>query len=547
MKKIVAVVVALAALSVAAVRNDFGLGRNVEIMVNIFREISENYVDEVSPDLLLSYAAEGISRRMDPYTVYMPEEEMSQFEIMTTGKYGGIGSLIRQNDDFVIIAQPYEGSPADKAGLVIGDKIIAIDGEDAAGFTTEQVSSRLKGTPNTDVELTIERLVSGEQEKVVISRERIAIPGIPYYGFVGDTVNKIGYIQHQEFTEGVAKDMRKAIEDMQSQGLKSLILDYRNNGGGVLQEAIDVVSLFTPKGTEVVTLKGRKDSVVYRTDKRPIAEDIPIVVLINSNSASAAEIVSGSLQDLDRAVLIGEKSFGKGLVQSPRPVGYKSYLKLTTSKYYIPSGRCIQAIDYSNHSDSGKVVKVADSLRRAFTTKGGRTVYDGGGVEPDEKIEPKYMSRFAVTLYGMGFIDEFGDDYYRRNHKSDIDVVNFSITDEDYEDFKTLIATKDVPYKSATRGVLKALKEAASEDLYSDVAEDIEALEANLKDDTASNMETYREGIIESINSNIVLRKAYASGVVRRNIEHDNEVERAEQLLLSPEEYTAILAPKTKE
>ncbi len=546
MKKRIVAIVALAALSLAAVRNDFGLNRNIEILVNIIREISQNYVDEVEPDLLLSYAAEGISRRMDPYTVYMPEEEMASFEILTTGKYGGIGSLIRQADDYVIIAQPYEGSPADKAGLVIGDKIIAIDGESAAGFTTEQVSSRLKGTPNTNVELTVERLISGKEEQVVIGRERISIPGIPYYGFVGGDDSKIGYIQHYDFTEGVAKDMRQAIEQMQAQGMEGLILDYRNNGGGILQEAIDVVSLFTPKGTEVVTLKGRNDSMVYRTTKRPIAEDLPIVVLINGNSASAAEIVSGSLQDLDRAVLIGEKSFGKGLVQSPRPVGYKSYLKLTTSKYYIPSGRCIQAIDYSNHSDSGKVVKVADSLRRAFTTKGGRTVYDGGGVTPDETIETKYMSRFAATLYGMGFIDEFGDDYYRRNYQDDIDVVNFTITDEDYEDFKALIATKDVPYKSATRGVLKALKEAAVEDLYGDIAEDIEAIEQSLKDDTASNLETYRDGIVESINNNIILRKAYTAGVVRSSIEREDEVSRAKEILGDVELYREILTPKAE-
>ncbi len=547
MKKIVLVIVALATLSIAAVRNDFGLNRNIEILVNIFREISENYVDEVEPDLLLSYAAEGISRRMDPYTVYMPEKEMASFEILTTGKYGGIGSLIRQADDYVIIAQPYEGSPADKAGLVIGDRIIAIDGESAAGFTTEQVSSRLKGTPNTDVTLTVKRLVSGKEEQVVINRERISIPGIPYYGFVGGEDSKTGYIQHYDFTEGVAKDMRNAVEKMLEQGMQSLILDYRNNGGGILQEAIDVISLFTPKGTEVVTLKGRSDSVVYRTTKRPIAENLPIVVLINGNSASAAEIVSGSLQDLDRAVLIGEKSFGKGLVQSPRPVGYKSYLKLTTSKYYIPSGRCIQAIDYSNHSDSGKVVKVADSLRRAFTTKGGRVVYDGGGITPDETIETKYMSRFAATLYGMGFIDEFGDDYYRRNHQNEIDVVSFSITDKDYEDFKALIATKEVPYKSATRGVLKALKEAAVEDLYDDIAEDIEDIEKRLKDDTASNLETYREGITESINNNIILRKAYTAGVVRSSIERDNEVARAREILNDTQLYRDILTPKEQE
>ncbi len=537
-------IVALCSLSIFAMRNDFGLSRNIEIMVNLMREISENYVDEVDPDLLLEYAAEGISRRLDPYTEYLPEEEMTSFEILTTGKYGGIGSLIRKDSNFVMIAQPYQGSPADKAGLIIGDRIVAIDGVSAEGYSTEDVSSRLKGTPNSDVTLTIRRLITGEDEEIVIRRQRISIPGIPYYGFVGDPADSIGYIQHSEFTSGVAKDMRAAIIDMQRQGLKALILDYRNNGGGILQEAIDVVSLFTPRGTEVVTLKGRKDSMVYRTALKPLSQELPLVVLINENSASAAEIVSGSLQDFDRAVLVGQKSFGKGLVQSPRPVGYNSYVKLTTSKYYIPSGRCIQELDYSDHSSGGKAVKVADSMRHQFTTRKGRTVYDGGGISPDEQIKEEYMSRFAATLYALGHIDNYGDDYFRRNHSKQIDITTFSITDEDYQDFKAMILAKDISYESSTRGVLKALKEAARTDLYADVAEQIEELEAQLKDDTASNLETYRQDIIESINSNIILRYGYAAAVVQNNITRDEMVLRATEILLDEELYNSILTPK---
>ncbi|MFR9503567.1 MAG: S41 family peptidase [Rikenellaceae bacterium] len=537
-------IVALSTLSIFAVRNDFGLSRNIEIMVNMMRELSENYVDEVDPDLLLKYAAEGISRRLDPYTEYLPEEEMTSFEVLTTGKYGGIGSLIRQDSDYVLIAQPYEGSPADRAGLVIGDRIVAIDGEDAKGFTTEQVSSRLKGTPASDVELTVRRLISGEDEKVVIRRERISIPPIPYYGFVGDPADSIGYIQHSDFTAGVAKEMRAAIIDMKEQGLKALILDYRNNGGGIMQEAVDVVSLFTPRGTEVVTLKGRRDSVVYRTTLQPLDEQLPLVVLINENSASASEIVAGALQDLDRAVLVGAKSFGKGLVQSPRPVGYNSFVKMTTSKYYIPSGRCIQEIDYSDHSSNGRVVKVADSLRHEFFTEAGRRVYDGGGINPDERVESEYISRFAATLYNLGYIDEFGDDYFRRRHATSIDVENFTITEEDYDDFKALIATKEIKYESATRSVLKALKDAANADLYSDVAEQIKELEADLKDDTESNLETYRNEIIETINSNIILRYAYTAGVIRNSLSRDKEVQRAIEILEDEERYNAILTPE---
>ncbi|MFR9510849.1 MAG: S41 family peptidase [Rikenellaceae bacterium] len=537
-------VAAISLLSIFATRNDFGLNRNIEIMVNLMREISENYVDEVDPDLLLKYAAEGISRRLDPYTEYLPEEEMTSFELLTTGKYGGIGSLIRQDSDFVMIAQPYAGSPADRAGLIIGDKIVEIDGESAAGFTTEEVSSRLKGTPNSDVSLKVRRLISGEDEEIVIRRERISIPGIPYYGFVGDKADSIGYIQHSEFTSGVAKDMRSAIEDMQQQGLKALILDYRNNGGGIMQEAVDVVSLFTPRGTEVVSLGGRKDSMVYRTSLRPLSEDIPLIVLLNENSASASEIVAGALQDLDRAVLVGNKSFGKGLVQSPRPVGYNSYIKLTTAKYFIPSGRCIQELDYSDHSSQGKVTKVADSLRHQFSTLSGRKVYDGGGISPDVEVKEEYMSRFAATLYGLGHIDKYGNDYFRRNHSQSIDPQNFTITEEDYNDFKEYISTQDITYESSTRGVLKALKEAARTDLYADVADQIEELEEQLKDDTASNLETYREDIIESINANIILRYAYTAGVIQNSITRDEVVKSATEILLDQDRYNSILTPK---
>ncbi len=543
MKKKICIITigALSALSIFAVRNDFGLNRNIEIMVNMMREISENYVDKVDHDLLLQYAAEGISRRLDPYTEYLPEEEMSSFEVLTTGKYGGIGSLIRQDSNYIKIAQPYAGSPADRAGLIIGDRIVSIDGEDAKGFTTEQVSSRLKGTPNSDVELVVRRLISGKDETITIRRERISIPGIPYYGFVGDPADSIGYIQQADFTADIAKEMREVILELKSQGMKSLILDYRNNGGGILQEAVGVVSLFVPRGTEVVTLKGRTDSMVYSTTNRPLDTEIPLAVLINSASASASEIVAGSLQDLDRAVLVGDKSFGKGLVQSPRPVGYNSYIKLTTSKYYIPSGRCIQELDYSDHTDSGKVTKVADSLRHEFFTAGGRKVYDGGGISPDEKVEAKYYSRFAATLYGAGYIDDFGDEYFKKNHESQIDIDTFSITDQDYDDFKAYIATKDIPYQSATRGVLKALKEAAQSDQYADVAEQIETIEAELKDDTESNLENYREDIIESINSNIILRYAYQAGMIQNSLHRDDDLKRAIEVLNDKALYSKIL------
>ena len=530
--------VAVAAVTIFAARNDFGLGRNMEITVNMMRELSLNYVDPVDPDKLMEGAAAGMVSDLDPYTEYIPEEGMQDFELLTTGKYGGIGALIRQKEDYVRIAQPYEDSPADRAGLKIGDKILSIDGKDAKGFSTEQVSSRLKGEPGSKVRVTVEHL-DGTQQTAVIRRERIAIPGVPFAGWAADG---IGYIRHSDFTEGCYEEMRAAVERLRQEGsLKGLILDYRSNGGGIMQEAVKILGMFVPKGTEVVSTKGRSEESrqVFRTGSEPILPDLPLVVLVNGNTASAAEIVAGALQDLDRAVLIGQRSFGKGLVQTTRPLGYNTMLKLTTAKYYIPSGRCIQAIDYS-HSQEGSVRTVPDSLISEFTTRAGRKVYDGGGIMPDIRTEPEYISRFAATLYAMGFIEDFGDEYTRRNPAQTIDVRTFSISDDDYADFAEFMKDKKVPYESDTRRALKALKKAADEDLFDDLKARFEKVEAELKDDTQTNLETYREQVIEAINNDIVMRHAYQAGVIEHSLPGDAEVARAVGVLENPEEYARI-------
>ncbi len=530
--------VAAAALTLFAARNDFGLGRNMEITVNMMRALSLEYVDEVDPDHLMEGAARGMVEDLDPYTEYIPEEGMQDFELLTTGKYGGIGSLIRQKEDYVRIAQPYQHSPADKAGLKIGDKIIAIDGKDARGFTTEQVSERLKGEPGSTVKVTVEHL-DGTRQSVAIRRERIAIPGVPYAGWVTDS---IGYIRHSDFTEGCYEEMRAAVERLRREGeLKGLVLDYRSNGGGIMQEAVKILSMFVPKGTEVVSTKGRTaDSrQAYRTESEPILPDLPLAVLVNGNTASAAEIVAGALQDLDRAVLVGQRSFGKGLVQSTRPLGYNTMLKLTTAKYYIPSGRCIQAVDYS-HSQQGSVRTVPDSLISEFTTRAGRKVYDGGGIMPDLVTEPEYVSRFAVTLYALGFIEDFGDDYMRRHAGDTIDVRTFTITDADYADFAEFMKDKKVPYESDTRRALKALKKAAEEDRFEELAAKFERVESELKDDTQTNLETYRREVVESINNDIILRHAYTAGVIEHSLTDDAELQQAVGVLQSPDEYRRI-------
>lgn len=518
--------------------NDFGLGRNMEIMLNMMRELSTDYVDQIDPDELMKGAAHGMVEGLDPYTEFLPEERMSEFDLMTTGKYGGIGSLIRKKGDYVVFAQPYKGTPADRAGIRIGDKILAIDGQDAEGWETEKVSTALKGTPNTPVQIVVEHLVGG-LDTLNIMRERIAVPSVPYAGFVADG---IGYLQHGEFTEGSYEEVRGAIERLRAEGpLKGLVLDYRNNGGGILQEAVKIVSLFVPKGTEVVRLKGRTASSerIFHTSIDPLLPDLPLVVLINGNSASAAEIVAGALQDLDRAVLIGQKSYGKGLVQSTRSLGYNTLLKLTTAKYYIPSGRCIQAIDYSKHATG----KTADSLAREFTTRAGRKVYDVGGITSDIATEPQYISRFAMTLIAMGLVDDWVDEYFKVHHADRIDIRTFSITDADYEAFGNFLADKDIPYESETRRALKAIKKAAENDKYSEMVAQIDTLESALKDDTATNLQTYRKDIVGAIDNDIILRHAYQAGVIEHNLVIDPETNRAVELLDTPDEYGQLLLP----
>ena len=539
-RRLLPVLLTGAALPLLCARtNDFGLGRSMEIAVNMMRELSLRFVDEVDPDLLIEGAAEGMVRRLDPYTEYLSEEQMGDFDILTTGKYGGVGSLIRKRGDYVVFARPYRNSPADKAGLRIGDKILAIDGADARGFSVAGASGRMKGDPGTEVTLVVEHLLDGRVDTATLRRERIAIPGVPYAGWVADG---IGYVQHSDFTEGCYDDLRAAVEGLAAEGdLRGLILDYRNNGGGILQEAVKILSMFVPKGTEVVTTRGRTDNKSFRTAADPILPELPLAVLVNGNTASAAEIVAGALQDLDRAVIVGQRSFGKGLVQSTRPLGYNTYLKLTTAKYYIPSGRCIQAVDYSRAREEG-ARSVPDSLIREYATQGGRKVYDGGGIEPDLHTEPEYISRFAMTLYALGFIEDYGDRFMRLHPDRRVDVRTFALTDADYADFVRFMSDKEVPYESTTRRALKALRKAAGDERHEAIDRAAEALEAELRDDTESNLETYRREIRSLLEADIVLRHHYAEGVIEYDITHDDaEVRRAAEVLENPGEYRRIL------
>lgn len=540
---VVLVVAAAAVLGIHSTKDDMGLGRNMEIMVNMMRELNLQYVDEVSPDKLMGDGAQGMVRNLDPYTQYMSEEEMTDFEVMATGKYGGIGATIRMKRDSsgVVISQPYKGSPSDLAGLKIGDKFVRIDDEDVTKCTTAEVSSRLKGTPGTKVKLAIKRLMTGKVEEMEITRARIAIPGVPYAGFLEDG---IAYIRHADFSDGCYDDMRAMVERLrQEQTIRGVVLDYRDNGGGSVSEAVKILSMFVPKGEKVLEMKGRteRSKREYRTESVPVLCDVPVVALISPTSASASEIVCGALQDLDRAVLMGQRSYGKGLVQSVVPLGYNAYLKLTTAKYYIPSGRCVQRISY-NHDDNQKDENLPDSLINEFSTRNGRKVYDGKGLMPDVKIEPEYISTFAVLLYNLGYIEDYLDEWMRKHPNMTIDNKTFSISDEDYEAFVKFMADKDVPYQSQTRDALEQLKKRAKDERYDDAfAEDLKQIESKLKDQKADNLRHYRREITDLINSDVVLRHNYYEGVVEYNLRSDSTVRKAVELLRDGERYKEIL------
>lgn len=526
-RKLIYIVLAIAGAGVlvAATHPDLKLGRSIETLANIMRDVNLYYVDETEPEELLKGAAMGLTAGLDPYTEWMAADQVKDFEIMATGHYGGIGALIRRKGDHVAVAQPYEGSPADRAGLVPGDRFVSIDGVDVVGATTERVSGLLKGAPGTTFTAAVLKLMTGRTDTVEIMRERITLPAVPYYDVLD---NGIGYIRHTDFSDGCSEQMRRAFTTLRTRGpLKGLILDYRDNGGGILQEAVEILSMFLPRGTEVVSTRGRREGTTsYRTMRDPIDTEVPIVVLVDNGSASAAEIVAGALQDLDRAVVIGQRTYGKGLVQQTRPVGYGSYLKITIAKYYTPSGRCIQS--------------VADSTAQGeFTTLAGRKVYDGGGIMPDVRLEPEYISLFTALVYARGYIEEFCDDYIRENPDA---------TSVPYENFVAWMADKEIEYESETRRALRLLRERAEREmLLGAIGDEIAAMEGRLKDDKNSSLQLYRDQLQEFMDDEMIMRRSYARGVVEHGLKDDREVAAAGELLRDGKRYGAILSSQDTE
>lgn len=525
-------------ITAAAADNTFGLGKNIEILVNMFRNINMFYVDDVDPDKLMDDAAEGMTKNLDPYTDYISPKNADTFATLTSGKYGGVGSLIRKSGDWVEFTAPYKNSPADRAGIRPGDRIIEIDGKDAKGYATDKVSSLLKGDPGTTIRIKVRKFPSDQEVELKLKREIINIPGVPYYGMVADS---IGYIKHSDFSEGCSNDILAAYRSLKAAGAKSLILDLRGNGGGILQEAVKILSMFVPKGSEVVSTRSSKSGkvVVFKTENEPVDTSIPIVVLTNSGTASSAEIVAGALQDMDRAVLIGQRTFGKGLVQSTYPLGSGAYVKITTAKYYLPSGRCIQAIDYEHRNDDGSVGIVPDSLIKEFRTAVGRKVYDGGGIMPDVVMPAEYVSSFAYVVYGTGHIDNFISEYCRKHYNTlAVAPRSYRFTDKDYDEFMDYMKDKTVAWESEASYYWKQFKEAAAKERWSGNMDSAMAdIEKNLTSDTKANLILYKKELSDIIENQIVARYCYNSGAVEHSLRDDNELAEAVKLLSDGQLY----------
>ena len=519
---------------------NFEISKNLNIYYTLFRELNLFYVDEIDPGDLVKKSMDAMLSSLDPYTTYISESEIEDFKLMTTGQYAGIGALISKHGDNVIIAEPYEGFPADKAGLKAGDIMLEINGTSVVNKSTEDVSNLLKGQANVPLSIKIKRPGIDKAMEKKLVRENIQLKSVPYYGMLTDS---IGYIHLNQFTDKASGEVKAALKELKEQNAKSIVLDLRGNPGGLLDQAIEIVNLFVNKGEDIVSTKGKvsKWDKSYKATKNPIDAKIPIAVLVNRGSASASEIVSGAIQDLDRGVVIGNRTFGKGLVQTTRNLTYNAKLKVTTAKYYIPSGRCIQALDYSNRNEDGSVGKVADSLITKYQTKNGRSVYDGGGVLPDIKIESEMYSSLTINLIRSFMIFDFAT-LYANSHENIAATKDFQLTDKDYEEFAAFIKEKEFKYKSESTEILDALKKSAKEEKYFEIStEEFSALEAKLAPNLDRDLARFKDEISDLIAHEIVKRYHYQKGGIEYSLREDKTLNRAIEILENQNEYSGIL------
>ncbi len=513
---------------------DFKTARDLEIQYNILSELSSRFVDTIDTGKLIVTGINAMLESLDPYTEYIPEEDDETIEMMTTATYGGIGSIIKKVDSLgVVVSQPYKGSPAVKYGLEPGDVILKIDGEDVKPLTADQCSSKMKGQPGTEVVFLVKKARGGELKEYKITRERIHIPDVSYSGIIDKKYDKspynTGYIKLDAFTSNGSKDVKEALVSLKNQGADRIVLDLRGNGGGLMDQAIEIISLFVPKGTVAVSQKSRmeEENTVYRTLSEPVDTTIPVMVLVNSSSASSSEIVAGALQDLDRAFIAGTRTFGKGLVQAMRPVGYNGTLKMTIAKYYTPSGRCVQAIDYSTRNSDGSVGAIPDSLKKAFKTKNGRTVYDGGGITPDSTITVEPYSRLALSLVMNDIISDYAMLYYA-SHNTIAPAGEFTLTDAEYDDFAKYASSRKFDSRSAAQAQLEQIiKSAKSEGLYQINKEEFDALEKKLSVSKEQMLKIKKDEIKPIVEEEIVNKFYFTPGRVESIIRNDLQLQKA--------------------
>lgn len=547
MRKLLVLLIALWQVSnISAQDKNFEIMKNLEIFSSAYKELHLDYVDEINPGELIKTALDKMLETLDPYTVYIPEADVEDYKIITTGHYGGLGALVFHRDGYVYISDPYEGFPAQKAGLIPGDKIIKINGQDAHKKNVEEVSTQMKGQAGTSVTLTIEREGVSKPFEVTMIREEVKLKNVQHY----EMLNKeVGYILQTGFMQGAAQEVKNAVIDLKSKGMKKLILDLRGNGGGLLNEAVDIVNIFYPQNQEIVSVKGKviERNMTYKTQQLPLDTEIPVLVLVNRESASASEIVAGSLQDLDRAIIMGQRSFGKGLVQNILPLDYRAQMKITTAKYYIPSGRCVQALDYSHKDDEGIATKIPDSLRTAYKTKGGRTVYDGDGIEPDLELEPQKYSNITISLITKYLIFDYANQY-KRNHQNIPPTKEFNITDEIYVDFVNYAKSKDYSYDSQTEDALDKLIKTAKEDGFwnDEFNKQTDKFQEQLKADKNKDFEKYKDEIKNVLKSEIVSRYYYQKGRAEVSLADDPEVKKAIELLNDSAKCKEILTVGNK-
>jgi len=529
-------------LGFTARNSDFELVKSLDIFYTLFRELNLYYVDETQPEKLIETGINSMLSSLDPYTSYIPESEMDDFNFLTTGEYGGIGSLIRASEGYAIIAEPYEGSPAAKAGLMAGDEIISVDGFPTKGKPLAVVSEKLKGVPGTDFTIIIKRQGEPENRKIKIVREQIRISNVSYYGIIK---NKTGYIRLSSFTLDAGEEVKEALLDLKKNyGIDKLILDLRENPGGLLIEAVRVCNIFIDRGQLIVSTRGKvaQWDQQYFTTTEAIDTKIPLVILVNRGSASASEIVAGALQDVDRAVILGQRTYGKGLVQTTRKLKYNTQLKVTTAKYYIPSGRCIQALDYTHRNEDGSVGYIPDSLISKYKTKGGREVFDGGGISPDIIDSLENYNQLSLYLFTRNLIFDFATDYVVR-HKEKPEMTSFSIGDAEYKKFKDFVKIRGFEYETQSEGELKKLiATAKQEKYYNDASTEFAILEKKLSHDDDRDLENFRKEIEELINEEIISRYYFQKGRIGLSIETDTQVIRAMQILDEPGRTEKILA-----